>query len=393
MKKFFLGIFFLPAIAMAQPKTVVHTVKPKETLYSLARQYNIAPRELAAMNGLDINTGLQIGQQIKVPSTSTPVEQVPISPAKAQPVSDVKTIEAGNPVYHTVEAKETLYSISVKFGKVPVDRIKQWNRLSDNNLTVGQRLIVGFSADAPSSAPVVSKVEDNELPPTGLKNTSAEQDLAAQKAELERQRKLLEQKEQELKALEDNKANNDSKIADNAAAEAKQKAEAAQKAEAERIAEEKRAEAARKAELAAKQKQEEADRRAADRNTINAIAEQNQAASASPVSANTSPGKFSGGVFKAGYTGAKAETQQGTAGVFKSTSGWEDGKYYCLHNTAPIGSIIKIVNPDNNTEVYAKVLDVIPDLKANQDVIVRLSNAASAELGKGEANFSCSISY
>ena len=80
-------------------------------------------------------------------------------------------------------------------------------------------------------------------------------------------------------------------------------------------------------------------------------------------------------------------------GVFKSTSGWTDGKYYCLHNTAKTGSIIKVTNPANGKSVYAKVLDVIPDIKKNSILLIRLSNAAADELGVGEANFNCTLNY
>jgi hypothetical protein len=85
--------------------------------------------------------------------------------------------------------------------------------------------------------------------------------------------------------------------------------------------------------------------------------------------------------------------ENGTAGVFKSTSGWEDGKYYCLHNTAPSGSIIKITNKNTQKTIYAKVLDVIPDLKQNTGILVRISNAGADELGAGETNFETIVNY
>ncbi len=85
--------------------------------------------------------------------------------------------------------------------------------------------------------------------------------------------------------------------------------------------------------------------------------------------------------------------ESGTAAIFKSTSGWQDGKYYCLHNTATAGSIIKITNKANQRSVYAKVLDVIPDLKQNTGILIRLSNAAADELGAGENNFEALLNY
>ena len=99
------------------------------------------------------------------------------------------------------------------------------------------------------------------------------------------------------------------------------------------------------------------------------------------------------GFFKPGYNGSGKE-ESGTAGIFKSTSGWEDGKYYCLHNTAEQNSIVKITNPVNGKFVYAKVLDVMPDLKQNNELAVRISSAAAEALGADNTtNFNCKINY
>jgi LysM repeat protein len=44
--------------------------------------------------------------------------------------------------YHVVRPGETLYRISKKYG-VDVDRLKKWNKLPDDIIEVGQKLIVG----------------------------------------------------------------------------------------------------------------------------------------------------------------------------------------------------------------------------------------------------------
>ncbi|MFT7482430.1 MAG: LysM repeat protein, partial [Oceanospirillaceae bacterium] len=43
--------------------------------------------------------------------------------------------------YHTVAAGETLYRISVD-NKVSVDQLRAWNNLSDNTISIGQRLLI-----------------------------------------------------------------------------------------------------------------------------------------------------------------------------------------------------------------------------------------------------------
>lgn len=104
--------------------------------------------------------------------------------------------------------------------------------------------------------------------------------------------------------------------------------------------------------------------------------------------------KVGEGYFKNSYSKSSSRSEEkGTAGMFKSTSGWEDGKYYCLHNAAVAGSIIKVTNSSTQKSIYAKVLDVMPDIKQNKGLVLLVSDAAASELGTGTANFECSVSY
>jgi LysM repeat protein len=106
---------------------------------------------------------------------------------------------------------------------------------------------------------------------------------------------------------------------------------------------------------------------------------------------------FNGGKFKSIYNdqikNRTLENEFGPAAIFKTTSGWQDGKYYCFHNTAEPGTILKITNNTNGKVVYAKVLDAIPDIKQNTGLLIRISNSAADELGVSENKFDCSISY
>jgi len=115
-----------------------------------------------------------------------------------------------------------------------------------------------------------------------------------------------------------------------------------------------------------------------------------------PPKADGSGKNIKGGAFKSLYESqngnGNAVNEDGSLGVFKSTSGWNDGKYYCLYNNAVPGTIIKVSTPAGKF-VYAKVLDLVPDLKQNNGLLILISNAAADELGLGENNSNCSISY
>jgi len=106
---------------------------------------------------------------------------------------------------------------------------------------------------------------------------------------------------------------------------------------------------------------------------------------------------FRGGFFKNVYEEQSRDrrqvTETGSGGVFKSTSGWEDGKYYCLHNSAPSGTILKITSNATGKTIYAKVLDLITDIKQNNGLIIRISNAAADALGVTDNKIECTINY
>lgn len=332
MKNFVVLLFFIPLFGTAQTS---HTVQAKETLYSLARKYNVHPRELAAYNNIPVETGLVLGQVIKIPAKTTmapltipppaaktepvvkkeeaPKPAVPVKKEEqAKPAEAVKK-ETAYPVYHKVAKKETLYAISKKYPEVSIADIKKWNKLTGDGLSEGTNLIVGYSKtknDIAAKEPVVTE------PVT---------------------RPAVEEKKQEVKPV---------------TAEKVEKKEPVITEKPEPAREEK----------------------------------------------NTSGKNFNGGVFKSLYSqqvAAKKDIaeEKGTAGIFKSTSGWEDGKYYCLSNSVPSGTIVKVTNPANQKSVYAKVLDLIPDLKQNSGIMIRLSNAAAQELGASTDNFECILNF
>ncbi len=83
-----------------------------------------------------------------------------------------------------------------------------------------------------------------------------------------------------------------------------------------------------------------------------------------------------------------------TAGIFKTVTGWQDGKYYLLINDVEPGTILKITNPTNNKIIYAKVLYSMEGIRQNQGLDIRISNAAAAVLEVAETDkFVLLVSY
>lgn len=140
----FLGILMIltiPLSLVAQNKTT-HTIKKGETLFSIAKKYNVDIEQLKKWN--DITTDqLSIGNTLVVKRGSEDHKE----PASTD-----------RPQTHTVKDNETLFSISKKY-QVTIAELKSWNNLSSNNLNVGQKLKIfpSESADQPEQSVTTDK--------------------------------------------------------------------------------------------------------------------------------------------------------------------------------------------------------------------------------------------
>ena len=106
---------------------IIHKVDAKETLFGLSRRYNITTDEIIKENPQAKN--LRIGDVLRIPYKDFDKQAVLTSPQK------------NNPKKHTVQSKETLFSISKQY-KVSVNDLQQWNNLNDASIKVGQEIWV-----------------------------------------------------------------------------------------------------------------------------------------------------------------------------------------------------------------------------------------------------------
>jgi LysM repeat protein len=112
---------------------------------------------------------------------------------------------------------------------------------------------------------------------------------------------------------------------------------------------------------------------------------------ASPA-AGVNPPPAPGGYFKTEFD-ENGKNQAGVSGIFKSTSGWKDGKYYALMNNVTVGTIVKVNYPSTNKSIYAKVLGELPDMKESAGLSLRISDAAAKELGAVTNKFQVQVLY
>ena len=104
-----------------------HVVAAKETLFSIARQYDVSVDDIKKLNSLTDNS-LSLGQELLIPKKAPP--------SLASLPMDMKSISST----HTVVAKETMYSIARQYG-ITVQQLKEWNNLQDE-LPIGKLLVV-----------------------------------------------------------------------------------------------------------------------------------------------------------------------------------------------------------------------------------------------------------
>lgn len=320
MKKYLVLFLCIPFLSFAQEKSLLvesnstglyvnHKVAPKENYYSIGRIYNISPRDIAPFNNLQLENGLSLGQQLKIPLNSSNFFQS----GQAEPD------ETFVPLYYKVKNKEGLYRVALNHNNLPLEKLKQWNNITGDAVKNGTALIIGY---------LKVKKEQSALAKNGIGTSIHAEDLA--KVEINRAEEPKPEKKQPATEVT-------MPVAKNA----------------------------------------DTEKKGVDRSTA-------------VVNGN-------GGIFKPLFEMQVRNNEtlqnEGKAGIFKSTSGWSDQKYYCLYNNASQGSIIKITNPANGKFVFAKVLDLIPDIKKNEGLLVCMSSAAAGALGVSDMNFNCLIAY
>ncbi len=341
MKRILILVICLPFFAVAQDRSLMvegvspdlylnHTVVAKENFYSIGRLYNVSPKEIAPFNKINMEKGLNAGQILKIPLNKTNFSQ------NGTTADDEVLV----PLYYTVKEKEGLYRVGVNHDKASVETLQKWNGLTTVAVSKGTKLIVGYLKVKKEQSAFASKAVNTK---TEDKNTTAVNPPEKKPA--------MENKDEAKPVVtEQSPVKNENK-------------------------------------------EKPVVTKVEKKNTENQEKE-NEPVIKPVTNFGTD---FNGGIFKNLFVSQTKDNdiikEDGMSGVFKSTSGWKDGKYYCLHNNAPAGTVIKITNAVTGKSVYAKVLDVMPDIKQNSGLLIRISNAAADELGAGENNFNCTINY
>ena len=108
-----------------------HVVAKGESIFSIAKKNNVTVQNIKEWNNL-IDNNVKVGTQLIISGESLAEARE----EEARPKSEFKDIE------HVVEKGEYLGTIARKYN-VSVNNLLEWNALSDTNIKLGDKLIVG----------------------------------------------------------------------------------------------------------------------------------------------------------------------------------------------------------------------------------------------------------
>lgn len=136
---------------------IYHKVKPGETIYAIAREYNVSANDILA-NNPDAGDDLKLEQMLKIP-----VSKIKKQYAEPLPIPTNKKT-------HLVNKGETLYSLS-KLYNVPADSILKVNNGLPSGLKEGETIFIPETAVKNSTVQLSTAAIKNPLITNGLKNT------------------------------------------------------------------------------------------------------------------------------------------------------------------------------------------------------------------------------
>jgi len=127
----------LPTDTPPVPGALTYTVQAGDTLYSIAKRYNVTVDEIMALNGITDPTAISVGQVLTIRPGAVP----PTTPGPPQ-----ETV-------HIVQRGENLFRIALRYGTTVQAIANRNNIVNPSLIWVGQKLTIptGGETSPPSS--------------------------------------------------------------------------------------------------------------------------------------------------------------------------------------------------------------------------------------------------
>ncbi len=113
-----------------------HTVEKGHTIYSLSRAYKVSVAKIYDYNNLQEGSTIPLGQKLRIPLPGRQLYKG----------VNLDNISKGHyiPVYYKTQPKDNIFRISRVYFNQPIDDLRRRNKLSDNNLSLNQDLLIGW---------------------------------------------------------------------------------------------------------------------------------------------------------------------------------------------------------------------------------------------------------
>jgi LysM repeat protein len=344
---------------------ILHEVDQKETLFGISRRYQASVGDIVNANEV-LKAGLKIGQTIRVPFISKSSLPTGIS-------------------LHSVLAGETLFSISKKYG-LAVDELMKANELKGNDLSVGQPLVI-------PNATVVS------IPEVKSESAMKVASLAVNQAPVEKSQQVKvkpepkqEEKKQTAPVTETTRTTNQATIQNNTPVVPGDWISHAVKP-GETLFSISGQYGARVEDvitwnaLTSNNLKEgqvlKVGKGQSEESKVPEIGAPGIVPDVSEMTIESTAENTSGG-FKNLKELGQAELIEGTGG---------HKKYLVLHRSAPIGTIMRVKNEENNATIFARVVGTLPETGDNSKLVIKLSQAAFDQLKAVNGRFPVEIMY
>jgi LysM repeat protein len=346
---------------------VIHKVSEKETLYGISRRYGATVDAVLEFNPT-AGGGLEIGQILKVPYV----------PKVTQPTS----VRPANGIIHIVAQKETMFSISKAYN-VSIDEIKQWNNLQDNDLSIGQEIVIK-KRNTQTAAPSTNTPAASQK---GVHIVDTKETMYS----IARLYNVTVDQIREWNGIQ----GNDLKVGQSlivAKPETSQSVAETTKNQTTTTPTVTSSNNSTNGSVASTTTVGTSVAATAEKNPVEQPPTNTQTTSSTtaiPKPQATPPDKPI--IVTESVRNADEISEAGLAELIEGTEG--NRKYLALHRTAPVGSILKVKNEMNNREVFVRVTGKLPETALTEKVVIRISKSAYDRLGAIDPKFRVQVTY
>lgn len=267
---------------------------------------------------------------------------------------------------HTVSSSETLFSISRMYN-VKVDDIKNWNHLSGNDIAVGQKLVI-----------VGEGVENDDRYANNQVSDGAHTHIVQQSQTLYSISRMYNVTPEQLQRW-NNLATNELKIGQKLVVAA---------------IEDRTTEASKPSGHSSMLPTQET----MQKNDTSLIKNDRElgAATATTTASTTYAATINSQIHDAPELASTVKPSQkvveaGMAEVIENTE--DTKKYLALHRKAPIGTIMQVRNKMNDRSVFVRIVGPFPETGDNAKLILKISKKAYDRLGAVDSRFPVEVSY